>query len=234
MGLNGADTNAGGGGTQAREVGAADSDLTASNIYPMKKLPHITPLMLTRQRKPFDHPDWIFELKHDGFRGVAYIADGKCKLVSRRDNVFRRFNPLCESLGKLRVKNMILDGEIVCLDDNGTSIFNQLLFRHGVQYFYAFDLVWLNGRDLRSLPLLERKERLRKLIIKANNSALLYADHVDQYGIDFFRMICEKNLEGIVAKHRASRYDARAKWIKIKNPAYTQSERRHELFETFK
>jgi len=80
-------------------------------------------------------------------------------------------------LGKLRVKNMILDGEIVCLDDNGTSIFNQLLFRHGVQYFYAFDLVWLNGRDLRSLPLLERKERLRKLIIKANNSALLYADH---------------------------------------------------------
>ena len=200
----------------------------------MKRLPKLFPLALTRRREPFDHPDWIFELKHDGFRGVAYIADATCRIISRRDNVFKSFKPLRDTLGRLRVKDAILDGEIICMNEEGVSIFNQLLFRRGVQYFYAFDLVWLNGRDLRGLPLLKRKERLKKLIIKANNPQLLYADHVDQYGVDFFRMICDKNLEGIVAKHRDSCYDTRAKWIKIKNPAYTQSERRHELFETFK
>jgi bifunctional non-homologous end joining protein LigD len=189
-------------------------------------------LTLKRLREPFDHPDWIFELKHDGFRGVAYISGAPCQLVSRNGNVFKNFKPLCEALGgKVRVKDAILDGEIVCLDGQGTSAFNQLLFRRGVQYFYSFDLVWLNGRDLRNLGLLERKERLRKLLIRANNPALLYADHIDRYGTDFFRMICEKNLEGIVAKHRASPYTTSAKWTKIKNPEYTQSKRRHELFE---
>ena len=79
---------------------------------------------------------------------------------------------------------------------------------------------------------MERKERLKKLILKADSRALLYADHIDGYGVDFFRMICEKDLEGVVAKHRASAYDASAKWIKIKNPGYTQSVDRHVLFET--
>jgi len=129
------------------------------------------------------------------------------------------------------VKNAILDGEIICINGDGVSMFNELMFRRGVLYFYAFDLVWLNGRDLRKLGLLERKERLKKLVMQANNPALLYADHIDQYGTDFFRMICDKDLEGIVAKHREHRYDSSAKWIKIKNPAYTQSKNRHELFE---
>lgn len=198
------------------------------------KLPRIAPLTLTRQREPFDHPDWVFELKHDGFRAVAYISDGKCKLISRRDNTFKSFKPLSEALGKLPVKDAILDGEIVCLDSKGNSVFYELMFRRGVQYFYAFDLVWLNGRDLRKLSLIHRKDRLKKLVMRSKNPALLFADHVDEYGTDFFRMICEKNLEGIVAKHRESQYSASAKWIKIKNPAYTQSERRHELFATLK
>lgn len=85
------------------------------------------------------------------------------------------------------------------------------MFRRGVPYFYAFDLMWLNGYDLRAMRLLDRKERLKKLIVRSNEPALLYADHVDGYGVDFFRMICEKNLEGIVAKHRASPYSKAAK-----------------------
>jgi len=67
--------------------------------------------------------------------------------------------------------------------------------------------------------------------MRGDNPALMYADHVDEYGTDFFRMICEKNLEGIVAKHRTSAYSKSAKWIKIKNPAYSQTEGREELFE---
>jgi ATP-dependent DNA ligase len=76
----------------------------------MRKLPHIAPLTLTRQREPFDDADWLFELKHDGFRGVAYVSAGDCKLISRNANVFRRFPQLCESLSKLPVRNAILDG----------------------------------------------------------------------------------------------------------------------------
>ena len=67
--------------------------------------------------------------------------------------------------------------------------------------------------------------------MKSDSPAVLYADHVDGYGVDFFRMICEKNLEGIVAKHRTSLYNSSTKWIKVKNPEYSQAEGRHELFE---
>jgi ATP dependent DNA ligase domain len=112
----------------------------------------------------FRHPDWVFELNHDGFRCLAYIADGSCELVSRRRNVYKSFAPLKEALVELRVKNALLDGEIVCLDATGRSIFKDVLHRRGAPIFYAFDLLWLNGRDLRSLPLLDRKERLWRLL----------------------------------------------------------------------
>jgi bifunctional non-homologous end joining protein LigD len=197
----------------------------------MKKLLQIKPLILSRLRKPFDHPEWIFELKHGGLRSVAYVSDGDCKLISRNATVFRRFPRLSESLSKLPVRNAVLDGEIICMDGDDVSVFDQLMFRRGVPYFYAFDLMWLNGYDLRAMRLVERKERLKKLILKSSDPALLYADHVDGYGVDFFRIVCERNLEGIVAKHRASPYSSAAKWIKIKNPAYTPAERRHEMFE---
>jgi bifunctional non-homologous end joining protein LigD len=197
----------------------------------MKKLPRITPLTLTRKREPFDHPEWLFELKHDGYRSLAYVSDKSCQLISRNNNLFQRFSPLCASLGQLRVKNAILDGELICIDGEGVSQFNELMFRRGVPYFYAFDLMWLNGRDLRQLPLIQRKERLRSLILKANNPVLLFADYIPEFGVDFFRMICEKNLEGIVAKQRDGCYDRSARWIKVKNPQYTQSKDRSELFD---
>ena len=164
---------------------------------------------------------------------MAYVSAARCQLVLRRGNIFKTFNPLCEALSKLPVRNAILDSEIVCLDREGNSLFNELLFRRSMPYFYAFDLIWLNGHDLRSLRFIERKERLTKLIMHSDSPSLLYADHVDAYGIDFFRMVCEKNLQGIVAKHRASPYSASAMWMEIKNPRYTQTERRHELLKRF-
>ena len=97
--------------------------------------------------------------------------------------------------------------------------------------FYAFDLIWLNGTDLRQLPLLERKRQLRRVIGKRRNGHLLYAEHIEQGGTDFFRLVCGNDLEGIVAKHRAEPYSPRARWIKIKNPNYTQAQGRDELFE---
>src|ERR1700722_13285181 len=130
----------------------------------MKSLPQITPMTLSSLRQPFDNVDWVFELKHDGFRCLAYIDNGACRLVSRRRNTYKSFAPLKEALAQLRVHNAVLDGEIVCLDQSGKSIFTDVLHRRGEPIFYAFDLLWLDGDDLRGLPLLERKDRLQRLL----------------------------------------------------------------------
>ena len=118
---------------------------------------------LTQLRQPFDHPEFLFELKHDGFRALAYISDGQCELISRRRNSYKSFGELRSRLARLKVENAVIDGEIVCLDSEGRSIFNELLFRRGCPIFYAFDLLYLNDRDLRQLPLIERKARLRQI-----------------------------------------------------------------------
>jgi ATP-dependent DNA ligase len=110
----------------------------------------------------FDHPDFLFELKHDGFRALAHIWDGKCELVSRKRNSYKTFKELRTNLARLKVKNAVIDGELVCLDLDGRSIFDELLHRKGSPVFYVFDLLDVNNRDLRQLPLVERKCKLRK------------------------------------------------------------------------
>jgi bifunctional non-homologous end joining protein LigD len=185
-------------------------------------------------REPFDHPDYLFELKHDGFRVLAYISEGHCELVSRRRNAYKSFQELREHLGALKVKNAVIDGELVCLDSEGRSIFNELLFRRGSPVFYAFDLLYLNGRDLRQLPLIERKTKLREVIEKSGLTDVLCGKYVEDRGIDLFNAVVRMNLEGVVAKKKNGTYSVVSGWLKIKNPQYTQSERRYELFDSFK
>jgi len=106
-----------------------------------------------------------------------------------------------------------------------------LLRRRGPHRFAAFDLLWLDGRDLRMLPLLERKRRLRALI-DAHASCLLYVDHIEGGGADFYRLACEQDLEGVVAKLKIGPYTPEATtWVKIRNPTYSQAEGRWNLFE---
>jgi len=120
----------------------------------------------------------------------------------------------------------------VCLDQNGHSQFNRLMYRRGDPYFYAFDLLWLNGEDIREWPLLDRKQALRK-IVPRTGSRLLYVDHVISRGEDPFRLACARDLEGVVAKWKRGRYmeGERTSWIKIKNRKYSQSSGREKLFE---
>jgi bifunctional non-homologous end joining protein LigD len=155
--------------------------------------PRIQPMRLTRIAKAFDDPDYIFELKHDGFRAIAYIEAGECKLVSRNSNQFKSFVSLKESLGKIPVMNAVLDGEVVCFDSNGVSRFNELMSRKGKPIFYAFDLLWLNGDDLRSLPLIERKQRLHELVRVSRCHAIVYAQHIEGLGIGLFEEICARD-----------------------------------------
>jgi len=194
-------------------------------------LPKIHPMRLRLVKEPFDHPDYIFELKHDGFRAVAYLQNGECDLISRNSRRLR-FLSLRLALAELPIRDAILDGEIVCLDENGVSQFNWLLSKRkaNAAIFYAFDLLWLDGEDLRKAPLLERKQRLFGLVNASGCSRLLYAQHIEQYGKEFFAQICATDLEGIVAKRKLGIYkDDGNSWIKIKNRNYSQAEGRHEL-----
>jgi bifunctional non-homologous end joining protein LigD len=127
------------------------------------------------------------------------------------------------------VLDAILDGEIVCLDNEGISRFNHLL--NGKQpVFYAFDLLWINGEDIRQSPLMERKQRLSGLIRSGQFERLVYAQHIEGAGKQLFKEICARDLEGIVAKRKLSIYkDDGNGWIKIKNKAYSQAEGRQEL-----
>jgi bifunctional non-homologous end joining protein LigD len=197
-------------------------------------LPRMDTAQLTLVRGPFDHPDYLFELKHDGFRALAYISEGHCELVSRRRNAYKSLTELRANLGALKVKDAVIDGELVCLDSEGRSVFNELLFRRGAPIFYAFDLLYLNGRDLRQLPLIERKEKLRAVIEKSGLTDVLCGKFVEGRGIDLFNAVVRMNLEGVVAKKKKGTYTTVSNWLKIKNPNYTQSEGRYELFDLFK
>jgi bifunctional non-homologous end joining protein LigD len=129
-------------------------------------LPGIIPMPLVRISEPFNDPEWIFELKLDGFRALASVENRQCRLVSRNGHTFRRFDPLCAAIAtELTISDAILDGEIVCPDEDGRSRFNPLLFRKRTPIFAAFDLLWVDGEDRRELPLIERKERLRRVVL---------------------------------------------------------------------
>ena len=127
----------------------------------MSGLPKLSPMPLIQVSAPFDDPDFLYEVKFDGFRALAYVDDGYCELVSRKGHVYRRFADLRESIAAdLKVHNCILDGELVCLDDQGRSQFHDLMFNRGKPYFYAFDLLYVDGADLRDLPLVGGSEAI--------------------------------------------------------------------------
>jgi ATP-dependent DNA ligase len=99
--------------------------------------------------------------------------------------------------------------------------------------FYAFHILYLNDRDIRQLPLLERKDALRKIIERSGLPDVVCGKYVEERGIDLFNAVCRNNLEGVVAKRKTGTYATVSGWLKIKNPNYTQSERRYELFDSF-
>src|SRR5579872_6198795 len=130
---------------------------------------------LARLHAPFDHPDWIFELKYDGWRALAYIEAGQCRLISRRRNQFKRFQARCAALAETIPGTAVLDGEIACLGSDGKPQFYELMRRRTMPTYGAFDVLWLNGRDLRDAPLLERKRILGQLV----RPPILYVDHIE-------------------------------------------------------
>src|SRR5690242_19548989 len=153
------------------------------------------PMPLSRRPLPFDHAEWIFELKYDGFRSLAVIQNGRTQLISRNGNPFNTFADLIKGLTLPLAGKTVLDGEIVCLDKRGKPQFRDLLFHRSEPCFYAFDLLMYDGKDIRSEKLTDREHELRQALTGLlPTSRLRYADHVKQHGTALFQRICEMDL----------------------------------------
>jgi bifunctional non-homologous end joining protein LigD len=205
--------------------------LGASLEYPVVIVPTFQPIALGRAPAAFSHPDWMFEIKFDGFRALAQIEQGHCSLVSRNGNAFKSFRSLAESLASEVKHSVVLDGEIVCLDDDGKPRFDDLLFRRGEPRFVAFDLLHCDGQDLKYSPLIERKQKLRA-VLPSDSRSVLFCDHIEAYGEALFKLACENDLEGTVAKYKFAPYlQEHARWLKIRNRSYSQWKGREKFFE---
>ena len=194
-------------------------------------LPKVDPIIVATRAQPFSARGWVFEPKYDGFRGIYYLSRRLCAMFSRRGNHFRRFDQLSRRIqAELRGRDAILDGEVVAIDGTGRVDFYGLMRGNGFLAYAVFDLLWLNGRDLRSLTLSQRKRRLVQFI-PSGSSSLIVVPGFEQHGRELFQAACQLDLEGIVAKRTGDPYGPETAWLKIKNPAYTQAEGRGELFE---
>ncbi|WP_158808517.1 non-homologous end-joining DNA ligase [Beijerinckia sp. L45] len=183
----------------------------------------IKPCLPTLVDRPPVGDDWIHEIKWDGYRVSAYVADGKVTIRTRNGHDWTsRFPNIAAALLKLNVRSAVIDGEAVVLDDMGRSNFSELqadLTRHGSEaaVMYAFDLLFLDGEDLRTKPLGDRREALGFLM--RPSSAVMLSDEYTGSGADLFRVACEHELEGIVSKRIDAPYrSGRSKtWLKTKS-----------------
>lgn len=188
-------------------------------------LPSIAPLRPTRSNVVPLGREWIYELKLDGFRGVLEIDEGKGRFTSKTSKPMRRFDALADSLARaLKVRSAILDGELLVMGDHGPD-FYALFYNRRAPAYAAFDLLWLNGRDLRPLPLWRRKKALHQLIAQ---TPIGYVDSVADPNL--YTIVTQRNLEGIVAKRRNDPYRLDTEWVKVKYTGYSMMAGRWELF----
>ncbi|HEY4344211.1 MAG TPA: DNA ligase D [Parvibaculum sp.] len=182
-----------------------------------------TPQLATLVDEPPTQEGWVFEVKFDGYRALLSASGEKTRFFTRTGlDWTERFRGLVPAAQALDLDGALIDGEIVALDKDGRSNFSRLqeTLRDGAGKlaFFAFDLLSLGGRDLRKLPLLERKEKLKALLGPARKGPIFYSDHVEEDGAAMLATLCEKGFEGIIAKRADDTYrGGRGKsWLKIK------------------
>ncbi|HKU66670.1 MAG TPA: non-homologous end-joining DNA ligase [Candidatus Baltobacteraceae bacterium] len=187
-----------------------------------------TPMLATLVDEPFDDPDWLFEIKWDGYRAICTVrADGSIELVSRNGlDMLQKFPEMAELANAWRTLPIVVDGEIVSLDAKGRSSFQRLqeslqsrratTRKRSPLTFAAFDLLYADGHDLRKTPLEDRKALLERAI--ADDDVVLYSKHVVGKGCALFAQAEKQQLEGIIGKRRDSLYVERRTrdWVKIK------------------
>jgi len=215
--------------SSANSVPSAVKALPGAEQKPMATVIH--PMLATPTAKAFDNPDWLFEIKWDGYRAVAFIEDGRVRLMSRTQNdLTAQFPEIGELPRFVKAERAILDGEIVALDEEGRPSFSLMQQRTGFRagkrrmprregvpvIYYAFDLLYLDGFDLRRVALEQRKQLLQEGIVAGG--VVQFSDHYAEKGLDLFEAAKQRGLEGILAKKRRSIYEEQRSrdWLKIK------------------
>jgi bifunctional non-homologous end joining protein LigD len=212
-----------------KSASSAVQAIAGAERKPMPTVIH--PMLATATAKAFDNPEWLFEIKWDGYRAVAFIEDGRVRLVSRSQNdLTAQFAELGTLPQFVKAERAVLDGEIVALDDEGRPSFSLMQQRTGFQpgkrrlprrqgvpvIYYAFDLLYLDGFDLRRVALERRKLLLQERIV--SGGVIQFSDHYAEKGLDLFEAAKQRGLEGIVAKKRGGAYQEKrsSDWLKIK------------------
>jgi len=181
---------------------------------------------------PFDDPAWMFEPMYDGFRSLLYASGGACEFRAPLDRHFEGFTDLRDRVTSvLGGREAILDGRVVSLDRNGKPIFRELLKGRGYLAFAASDLLWLDGHDLRPMPLAERKRRLGELL-PSDTGPLYKVFTLEEHGRALYQAARRMDLAGIAAKRRDDPYARETIWYRISNPAYRQGQSRVEMTST--
>jgi bifunctional non-homologous end joining protein LigD len=216
---------------------ATNSAPSAAKVLPgaeAKPMPTVIhPMLATPTAKAFDNPDWLFEIKWDGYRAVAFVEDGRVRLVSRSQNdLTAQFSELGSLPKFVQAERAILDGEIVALDEEGRPSFSLMQQRTGFHagqrrppkregvpvIYYVFDVLYLDGLDLRGAALEQRKQLLQDRIKAGESDVIHFSDHYPEKGLALFEAAKQRGLEGIVAKKRSSVYQEKRSndWLKIK------------------
>ncbi len=181
----------------------------------------IKPMLAQSEEKAFDHTDWVFEIKWDGYRAVADLREKEIQLYSRNGLSYSdKFSKITKALDD-QTHQMVLDGEIVAFNSEGKPDF-QTLQKIGenpnlAMTYQVFDLLWLNGHSTENLTLVQRKELLKEALVE--NDVIKYCEHIPEKGIDFFDQIKKMDLEGMIAKKADSTYSEGVRssdWLKIK------------------
>lgn len=198
----------------------------------MNALPHIDPILPKKGKEgqvPLDSFDWIYDLKNDGYRGVLY-CDGTCTIRTKKDKRHPVFAVLEKRLAScLSGCRVVLDGEVCSLDPSNRSVFADLQAWRGNITYIAFDILWLDGQDLRHLPLSERKAILGRFITK-KMTCMSLAVSTQGKGSKLLLLTIQHDLEGIIAKRADGAYAKRTRWFKVLNSGYSQTKDRHKRF----
>ncbi len=212
-------------GAPVKMVNAGDLPGARKAAMPSEVQPNLATLIT----KPFSDPEWLFELKWDGMRILAFLRNGKCELKSRSGRaVTSQFPELAVLPERVPAKTAILDGEAVVLDAAGRPDFSLMQQRMNVVrpakslvesapvVLYLFDVLYADGYDLRNVPLIERKQFLKRILVL--EPPVRYSEHVMGDGEGLYKLVREQDIEGIVAKRAASKYCAGrgTNWLKLK------------------
>lgn len=188
------------------------------------------PCIPTSADRPPSGPGWVHEIKHDGYRLIARRDGAGVRLITRNGHDFSgRYPGVVATVDRLRCRSCTIDGEVVIVDDEGRAVFNRLQEGPRIKpeaVLFAFDLIELDGTDLRQMPLLTRKSRLLTLI-KGAPAGISFNEHLEGDGQVIFEHACRLGCEGIISKRADSPYrSGRSRnWIKVKAPEAIETQK---------